>query len=157
MVKSCLAASESVNVMWGHSPSGRHDPDTPGLDRFVLMVETYIREITSLKSMVLSLGAKFKSLEENLNSSLPACSSKITAIENKFELELKDLNDQMDGIFGYVDSRMDAIFLDKARGIELIDELRLTSQHNLCSSLYILHDGDRVGQGGQGRVGESEG
>lgn len=59
--------------------------------------------------------AKIKQLVSSVESRFE---EKLKGISLKFDEELSILNEQVDGAFGYVDTRMDFIFVDKVRDID---------------------------------------
>lgn len=70
------------------------------MDKLAVMFEKNVAEIASLKASLLNLKAKNESLEKKLYS------------------DIKDINEQVDGVFGYFDNRMDYMFLGKAKEID---------------------------------------
>lgn len=80
-----------------------------------------IGEIHNLNVAFSTIDVKLKKLErleKSLSSEICANNEQISSVNNKYETELKSLHEQLDNSFSYVDTRMDLIFLAKAKEID---------------------------------------
>lgn len=87
-------------------------------DRFFSDILGKINSLnTALSSIEVRL-KKLECLEDNLVSEIRTNNEKISSVDNKYENEVKSLHVQLDNSFSYVDTRMDLIFLAKAKEID---------------------------------------
>lgn len=99
------------------------------LDKMIVLLQNSASSISILRD-------QFISLQSELNATSKECHERINLLESQTEKDLLAINDQVDGAFGYVDSRMDLIFTAKSDHInsQFIEASEATDaliQHNI--------------------------
>lgn len=115
--------------------------NSPTYDRLFALIETNIKEIFNLRNTYSQINERFDKLEEKLGSEIHSNCSLISSLTDKWETDLRLVNEQVDSSFGYVDNRMDLIFLAKAKEIdEHFEELleHVDTQVKKCTDAKTL-------------------